>query len=126
MISATSGTLNKVRGLPHYLSATAPFLFGKGVVLVHGKINLLIHVALAVKRFVFRKGMQDDMHAFIERIDIYPEKPENGIWIKNIVFAFPVPVNGKEIKEYPLEKLSTVDVVVVFLVAPMYRLVLFR
>ena len=36
------------------------FLFGKGVVLVHGKIDLLIHVALAVKRFVFRKGMQDD------------------------------------------------------------------
>ena len=52
------------------------------------------------------------MHAFIERIDIYPEKPENGIWIKNIVFAFPVTVNGKEIKEYPLEKLSTVETVV--------------
>ena len=49
------------------------------------------------------------MQAFIERIDIYPEKPENGIWIRNIVFAFPVPVNGKEIKEYPLEKLSTVE-----------------
>ena len=51
------------------------------------------------------------MQAFIERIDIYPEKPENGIWIRNIVFAFPVPVNGKEIKEYPLEKLSTVETV---------------
>ncbi len=43
------------------------------------------------------------MRAFIERIDIYPEKPDNGCWIKNIVFNFPVPINGKDIRELSLE-----------------------
>ena len=51
------------------------------------------------------------MRAFIERIDIFPEKQPNGNWIRNIVFAFPVPYNGKEIREFPLELQSTVEVV---------------
>ena len=50
------------------------------------------------------------MRAFIERIDIFPEKQPNGNWIRNIVFAFPVPYNGKEIREFPLESQSTVEV----------------
>ncbi|MCC8170137.1 MAG: recombinase family protein [Oscillospiraceae bacterium] len=52
------------------------------------------------------------MRAFIERIDLYPEKQKDGNWIKNIVFAFPVPVNGKEVKELPLENGTTVETVV--------------
>lgn len=52
------------------------------------------------------------MRAFIERIDIYPEKQKDGCWIKNIVFNFPVPVNGEEVKELPLEFQSTVETVV--------------
>lgn len=51
------------------------------------------------------------MRAFIERIDIFPEKQPNGNWIRNIVFAFPVPYNGKEIREFPLESQSTVECV---------------
>ena len=51
------------------------------------------------------------MRAFIERIDIFPEKQSDGNWIRNIVFAFPVPYNGKEIREFPLESQSTVEVV---------------
>jgi len=51
------------------------------------------------------------MRAFIERIDIYPEKPDNGCWIRNIVFNFPMPVQGKEIKSLPLESESTVETV---------------
>ena len=43
------------------------------------------------------------MRAFIERIDLYPEKQKDGNWIRNIVFNFPVPVNGQEVKELPLE-----------------------
>lgn len=43
------------------------------------------------------------MRAFIERIDLYLEKQKDGNWIKNIVFNFPVPVNGQEVKELPLE-----------------------
>ena len=51
------------------------------------------------------------MRAFIERIDIFPKKQPDGNWIRNIVFAFPVPYNGKEIREFPLESQSTVECV---------------
>ena len=54
---------------------------------------------------------RDFMRSFIERIDIYPEKPENGCWIRNIVFNFPMPVNGKEITALPLESEATVETV---------------
>jgi site-specific DNA recombinase len=52
------------------------------------------------------------MRAFIERIEIYPEKPKDGCWVKKIVFNFPVPVNGGEVEELPLEFESTVETVV--------------
>lgn len=48
------------------------------------------------------------MKAFIERIDLFPQKWKDGCWIKGIVFNFPVPVNGEEVKELPLEYESTV------------------
>lgn len=48
------------------------------------------------------------MRAFIE---LYPEKQKDGNWIKNIVFNFPVPVNGKEVKELPLESEMTLETV---------------
>lgn len=51
------------------------------------------------------------MRAFIERIELFPEKREDGNWIRNIVFNFPVPVNGGEVKELPLEYESTVEAV---------------
>ena len=50
------------------------------------------------------------MKAFIERIDLYPEKRKDGCWIKNIVFNFPMPVEGGEVKELSLESDTTVDV----------------
>ena len=66
------------------------------------------------------------MQAFIERIDIFPERREDGNWIRNIKFQFPVPIirDGKKIaridgisldKEQSgehavsLEKLSTLE-----------------
>ena len=52
------------------------------------------------------------MKAFIERIDLYPEKRKDGCWIKNIVFNFPIPIDGGEVKEFPLESESTVESVV--------------
>jgi len=52
------------------------------------------------------------MRSFIECIDIYSEKPENGCWIRNIAFNFPMPVKGKEIKALPLESDATVETVV--------------
>lgn len=53
------------------------------------------------------------MKAFIERIELFPEKRKDGNWIKKIVFNFPVPVEGKEVKELPLEFSSTAETVVV-------------
>ena len=52
------------------------------------------------------------MKAFIERIEMFPEKRKDGSWIKKIVFNFPVPVDGEEVKELPLETETTVECVV--------------
>lgn len=51
------------------------------------------------------------MRAFIERIDLFPEKRKDGSWVKNIVFNFPVPVDGTEVKVLPLETDTTVKTV---------------
>ena len=52
------------------------------------------------------------MKAFIERIEMFPEKRKDGSWIKKIVFNFPVPVDGEDVKELPLETETTVETVV--------------
>ena len=52
------------------------------------------------------------MKAFIERIEMFPEKRKDGSWIKKIVFNFPMPVDGEEVKELPLETETTVETVV--------------
>ena len=52
------------------------------------------------------------MRAFIERIDLYPEKQKNGNWIRNLVFNFPIPVNGQEVTELPLESGTMLETVV--------------
>mgnify|MGYP000095153834 FL=1 len=49
------------------------------------------------------------MRAFIERIELFPEKQPDGNWIRKIIFNFPVPVNGAEVKELPLENETMVD-----------------
>ena len=46
------------------------------------------------------------MRAFIERIELFPEKQPDGNWIRKIIFNFPVPVNGSKVKELPLENES--------------------
>ena len=68
------------------------------------------------------------MQAFIERIDIFPERREAGNWIQNIKFQFPVPIikEGKKVAQIKgisldkeksdehmvsLEKLSTLETV---------------
>ncbi len=49
------------------------------------------------------------MRAFIERIELFPEKQLDGNWIRKIIFNFPVPVNGTEVKELPLENETMVE-----------------
>ncbi len=51
------------------------------------------------------------MKAFIEKIELFPQKREDGCWIKNIVFNFPVPISGTEMKELPLEYITTLETV---------------
>jgi site-specific DNA recombinase len=48
------------------------------------------------------------MRALIEQIDLYPEKPNDGCWIRKIVFNFPIPINGEQVQEFPLEKPNNV------------------
>lgn len=55
------------------------------------------------------------MRAFIEKIEIFPEKRKDGCWVKNIVFNFPVPVNGGEVIEYSLESSTTVEAIALLL-----------
>ena len=62
------------------------------------------------------------MQTFIERIDIYPEKPENGCWIRNIVFNFPIPMDGKEVKELPLEDETMLEMVCLLMPAACFRI----
>ena len=52
------------------------------------------------------------MRAFIERIELFLEKQKDGNWIRNIVFNFPVPVNGGEVKELLLENETMLEAVV--------------
>ena len=52
------------------------------------------------------------MRAFIERIELFPERQPDGNWIRKIIFNFPVPVNGSEVKELPLENETMVETVV--------------
>ena len=52
------------------------------------------------------------MRAFIERIELFPEKQPDGNWIRKIIFNFPVPVNGTEVKELPLENETIVEEVI--------------
>ena len=42
---------------------------------------------------------------------MFPEKRKDGSWIKKIVFNFPVPIDGEEVKELPLETETTVETV---------------
>ena len=51
------------------------------------------------------------LRAFIERIELFPEKQKDGNWIRNIVFNFPVSVNGGEVKELPLENETMLETV---------------
>ena len=55
------------------------------------------------------------MRAFIERIELFPEKRKDGCWIRNIVFNFPVPLNGEEVTKLPLENETTIETVGLYL-----------
>ena len=51
------------------------------------------------------------MRAFVEKVEIYPEKTKNGVWLRSITFHFPVPTEGGYVKEMPLENSLTNETV---------------
>lgn len=55
---------------------------------------------------------RDLMRAIIERVELFPERRKDGCWVKSIVFNFPVPVNGRSLKELSLENETTLESVV--------------
>ena len=54
------------------------------------------------------------MKAFIEKIEMYPEKPKDGCWIRSLIFNFPVPLNAGEVTGLPVENETTVETVALF------------
>lgn len=58
------------------------------------------------------KEKKELMHAMVEKIDLYPEKRKDGCWVRSITFRFPIPTHNGEVKEFPLELLTTVESVV--------------
>ena len=54
---------------------------------------------------------RDIMRVLIDRIELHSEKPENGVWIREIVFKFPIPVNGEEVRSLPLENEKILETV---------------
>mgnify|MGYP003238217460 FL=1 len=49
------------------------------------------------------------MQAFIEKIELYPEKQPDGNWLKHITFNFPIPTKGGQVTEYPLESREALE-----------------
>lgn len=54
------------------------------------------------------------MQAFIEKIELYPEKQPDGNWLKHITFNFPIPTKGSQVTEYPLESREALETVASF------------
>ena len=40
---------------------------------------------------------RDLMHALIESVEVYPEQKKNGLWVKKVVFKFPINIGGQEL-----------------------------
>ena len=55
---------------------------------------------------------KDLMQAMLEKVEIYPEKRKDGCWVRSITFKFPIPTKDGEVKEFPLESLTTIESVV--------------
>lgn len=52
------------------------------------------------------------MQAMIEKVELYPEKRKDGCWIRSITFKFPLPTKDGEVREFPLESLTTLESIV--------------
>lgn len=62
-----------------------------------------------VYSIIEEKEKKELMQALIEKIEIFPEKRKDGCWIRGITFKFPIPTKDGEIREFPLESLTTLE-----------------
>ena len=62
--------------------------------------------------FMEEKEKKELMQSMIEKVTIYPEKRKDGCWVKSLTFRFPIPTADGEVKEFPLESLTTIESVV--------------
>lgn len=58
------------------------------------------------------KEKKELMQAMIEKVEIFPEKRKDGCWIRSITFKFTLPTKDGEIREFPLESLTTLESIV--------------
>ncbi len=58
------------------------------------------------------KEKKELMQAMIEKVEIFSEKRKDGCWIRSIAFKFPLPTKDGEIREFPLESLTTLESIV--------------
>ena len=67
-------------------------------------------ISAMVKDSHFPGALKEKIGTSVDAAEM--EKRKDGCWIKNIVFNFPVPVNGEEVKELPLENGMMLETVV--------------
>ena len=49
------------------------------------------------------------MQAMLEKVEIYKEKRKDGCWVRSITLKFPLPTKDGEVREIPLESLTTLE-----------------
>ena len=90
-----------------------PHVFGRGQKKISGdNIYRLLLAFDQVYEAASEVERKEFMRAFIERIELFPERQPDGNWIRKIIFNFPVPVNGTEVKELPLENETMVETII--------------
>ena len=81
-------------------------------VVTSGNIYRILLAFDQLYSFTEEKEKKEIMQSMIEKITIYPEKRKDGCWIKSLTFRFPIPTVDGEVKEFPLESLTTIESVV--------------
>lgn len=58
------------------------------------------------------KEKKELMQAMIQKVELYPQKRQDGCWVRSLTFKFPVPTRDGEIREFPLEFFAIIESVV--------------
>ena len=58
------------------------------------------------------KEKKELMQAMIQKVELYPQKRQDGCWVRSLTFKFPIPTRDGEIREFPLEFSEAIESVV--------------